>query len=748
MKTIRPILCWLLLLSPLVAAFSTWAQAPADSGKKAAPKKGAEKAIADPSDIPPGQPNTNALKSALALPVKTVTDRFRQIQLLNDLGRPDLAKLKLAELVKSNPNAAQLAAIANDVGIATVFRLGQDAQLAPEGAALADRILEEYHAAARKPTQLAASIKKLSDPSVLVQADGMRSLIAAGQTAVMPLVNVLADPRRAAEHAVVKSALVKLDKQVVEPLLGVLESNEQALKAQVIEVLGRLDAREAVPQVAAAFVAKQSDAATKEAAGLMLFRIVGAVPTLDEVEVLLRRRANEYFERQVPLLTDADGKVTIYNWDATKKATVPVKYREDEANVALAGRLARDLYKLFPEKAEYRRLFWTCQFDAAAYQAGLDKPVAQGAGSAYEAAKQEPAAAIEDALAFAIEHEHIPGATVAAQLLGEIGHVDMLTKHGATICPLVAATMHPDRRLRYAAVNSVLKLDPTKAYAGSSNIPLALAHFVSSHAQRRALVAHPNPVLGGRVAALLQGAGYRTDLATSGKQFLQLAAASPDYELVFVSSTIDKPAIAETQQLLRQDRRTALIPLGLLEAFEDSHYVKTLAADDPYAIGFPQPLEQASMNILVRDLQAKAGRSALTPEERLAQAKGALGWLGTLAHKDDQKLYDLIRHEGAVMTALDDARLAPAAAEVLARLGTETSQRRLVEYASQDTHALPNRQAAATGFAESVKNFGLRLTRPEILLQYGRYNASALADRGTQQVLGSVLDAIESRSRK
>jgi hypothetical protein len=39
------------------------------------------------------------------------------------------------------------------------------------------------------------------------------------------------------------------------------------------------------------------------------------------------------------------------------------------------------------------------------------------------------------------------------------------------------------------------------------------------------------------------------------------------------------------------------------------------------------------------------------------------------------------------------------------------------------------------------------LTRDEILLQYDRYNRSEFLDAGTQQVLGQILDAIESPSQ-
>jgi hypothetical protein len=57
---------------------------------------------------------------------------------------------------------------------------------------------------------------------------------------------------------------------------------------------------------------------------------------------------------------------------------------------------------------------------------------------------------------------------------------------------------------------------------------------------------------------------------------------------------------------------------------------------------------------------------------------------------------------------------------------------------------LKQRQAAVGGFAEAVKHRGVLLTNPVIDLQYERYNKSATQPPETQQLLGTILDIIES----
>jgi hypothetical protein len=84
------------------------------------------------------------------------------------------------------------------------------------------------------------------------------------------------------------------------------------------------------------------------------------------------------------------------------------------------------------------------------------------------------------------------------------------------------------------------------------------------------------------------------------------------------------------------------------------------------------------------------------------------------------------------------------AARVLATLATPQSQTALVDFASQATRGLAERQAAAAAFSAAVKNRGLQLTQTQIAEQYARYNASERLDQPTQELLGQVLDAIEA----
>jgi hypothetical protein len=74
-----------------------------------------------------------------------------------------------------------------------------------------------------------------------------------------------------------------------------------------------------------------------------------------------------------------------------------------------------------------------------------------------------------------------------------------------------------------------------------------------------------------------------------------------------------------------------------------------------------------------------------------------------------------------------------------------SAQRSLLEVINSSTQPLATREAAAAAFAHSRQEYGVLLTRAEILQQYELYNANAGRNADTNLVLGAVLDAIEGK---
>ena len=172
-----------------------------------------------------------------------------------------------------------------------------------------------------------------------------------------------------------------------------------------------------------------------------------------------------------------------------------------------------------------------------------------------------------------------------------------------------------------------------------------------------------------------------------------------------------------------------------------------MAGRDTLAKAIVRPVDSAALNAyLIGLLGDRPRHSVTTPEARLEQARQALALLGQLSQKRTP-VYDLKLIEHQLVQALFVPELAPAAAEVLGNLGTPGAQSALLDLANMGPARVESRQAAAAAFNSSIKRFGTLLTTGQVVHQYDRYNASEGESPEAQQLLASILDAIEERAR-
>ncbi len=181
---------------------------------------------------------------------QTPAEVLRAAGILADLGRADLAKKYLDQLAGAKPDENALADAAAKVDKDLLMKVAANSALQPSGRQLVDAALAAAANRFRDPRRLMAEIDRLRDPSRSVQRDAARKILAAHDDAVPALLAVLADPNRKAQHTPIKQLLVALGSESLRPLFAALQSENPALKIEVIDVLGLLGATEAVPFLA------------------------------------------------------------------------------------------------------------------------------------------------------------------------------------------------------------------------------------------------------------------------------------------------------------------------------------------------------------------------------------------------------------------------------------------------------------------------------------------------------------------
>ncbi len=721
--------------------------------KPPAAKPAERKAPKEPAERGRGRPISPEERDPAVLAIRDMDptepdDLMFAVRALFDMGRTEEARYFLIQLMEEEPDEQQLERFFNRYGEALFFRLRQDRRMAPEGAAFARTVTEAAQRLAQQPERLENLVQRLSDPSPIRRERAIDTLRRLHFTVVPPLLAALADADRADEHPAIRAAIPRLGDHLIDPLLGALDAPESALRVQVLQTLGQFRNPRVLSRIVGPFADPDSSDEIRDAAARAIEDIVGRLPDRSHVTQFLYNQASAYLDGMLPGRLDHEDRVTVWTWDQQQGTSVPQRLTGPDASLLYAARLSWDLYRIAPENVDYRRLALSTNLQWAKIQAGLDQPLDLSEDSIAVQVADVGVDALEDVLIHALETRRPVAATGAIELLGRMGDPSLVESSNGKPRALVLALLNGDRRLRLAAADAILQVDPHRAYAGSSFLPEVLGFAIRTVGTRRALVVHPRRETAQNLAGLLIDMGFEVDSATSAREAFRLAIRHPDYEFALISDAVDRPPVREAIQMFRKDPRTNRLAIGLMGRQGTLETAEAFAETDPLVMAFPRPMDSTGMTFQVGRLLRMVGRELVGYDERLDQAARAMNHLLRLTERPEiYGFYDFHRHIQAYQSALAEPLLASQAATILGRLGSPEAQRALVTMASQHARTLAHRQAAADAFAEAVHRRGLLLTRDEILLQYDRYNRSEFLDAGTQQVLGQILDAIETPSQ-
>lgn len=656
-------------------------------------------------------------------------------------GRPDESKRYLAQLLAAKLPEAQFAEASSIVGSAALIRLSTDPAVQPEGKQAADMAFAAGYKAKTDPAVIAAMIPLLRSESPVDQKRALTRLADAGPEVVAPLLSWIADPSKKDDVKFVRGALARLGQETEEPLLAALDHPSPEVREQVVLALGMMKSQRAVPYFVG-IVASDSKSPTGLAAAACLRRIIGTEPGARQAAIFLRQTIDQLYAGIFPLKADPDGNVPIWTWDVAAKAPKLTRIPRGDAALQLASRLAADLSALEPSSADATQLKLLAGLEQLKIAGGIDQPLDMGSPLAKEALSLDTSL-VDQTLVDAM-HKNRPLAAIACvEILAKHGETSLQTSGGSRR-PLAEALTHTDRRLRLWATLAILEMQPQQRFAGSSYFVLGLDELLATTGDRRILIAHPRATEGQSLVGFMRELGFEAESVTHGKQVIETAVNSPDFEMLLLSTTIDGPPVMELVQLLRRDYRTAGLPIGVLARNEELELLRERLAGDPLVHVMPRIHEVGDSSFEINRMIERMGRSYVSRDERMQLARRAAKGLAPMfASKSAIERYDLVRLESSLIDAITRSTLSSQATDLLGILATPKAQLALVEYASEPLHSTAARQRAATAFAKAREHRGLLLTSSRILTQFELYNASEALDRDTQLILSSILDSIE-----
>ncbi len=678
------------------------------------------------------------VQHVLDLNPTTPEERVRASLVLVDLGAPKHALPWLEALVAEGLTDEQWGRLRGKLGMHAFLRLARVPELEPAGAQLVQAVSAAAERIAHDPTRIDGYVERLGDASPEVRHAAEVQLQMAGSAAVQPLLNVLRSADDGLQRDSARHALVALERDALAPLVAALASGEPRLEAEVIRALSQMGARHtSVYWLRGAFAApKELHAAAVQA----LQDHYGRVP--DQREALARLIAAADHELYGAKAEDdlvVNSEMELWSWDMESKAVRSQMLPRELVRALRVERLAADAVAIEPSHEPARRLLLAARLEAAARRAGLDHAPAAVDLAGYDAA------ALHDLLDHALETDQDAVALQAARQLGRTATAEILLAGAGKPVPLVRALRHPRGRVRFAALEAVMNLEPDQPFPGASWVTETLAYFANGGGARRAIVADPRTEEAQRLGGMLLELGYEVEMANDGASLFHLAADYPDTELLVITPALDRPTAVETLSLLRRDARTARIPTAVVANLTQYERAERIVRGDAWAEALVRPHETSAFSAELAPLLAR-DRDGLTPVAvRVAQTQQALKWLADLSAAPGW-LYDLHSAAPAARRTLHDERMTASAAKFLGHLGTHTDQRALAELASHGSRELAQRQAAVQALRHSLARRGVQLTTEEVIEQYARYNRSEDESAESQAVLGGLLDALEARA--
>ena len=748
-----------------------------DASSTEAPERGKKPARpTQPTTKKPASPPDVVASAVLSSNPQSPSELLQAVSTLSNLGRGDLATSFLDRLSATNLKPTQMADLADEIDGAALLRLADDRSLNDAGRAWIRRLAESAAQRRADARQLAAWTKQLGGDDAVARQRAARSLLLARRRAVSALVDVLVASPSETATGLATQILRQLGDDAVEPLVAISRFGPRSNRRVAIDVLGQLKARRAAAALVALSVA--TDEPLQPVAKRTLGAMIGSSPTPGEARILLANRIRSLLDESL-LPESRQLESETWRWNAKSASAVADSVRADDAAIEEAAILASELLSLDADSNWSRVLFGVATLETAKRRFGLDDPIVGKTDPAVERVLQLGPDTVSDVLSASLATGCAGAAAGACELLASVGDEASLHRPPDQSAALIRAAAYPDRRVQVAALRAILGFQPQTSFAGASIVPDTLTFLAGATGKRQAIIAHPRLDLAQHLAGVLGQLDIEGLPATNGKQAMAYAAQHPDVEMIFVHMAIAKPDVAELVVQLRGDRRTAGIPLALIAIDGDERraeqLVERIAREEPVArarwsaAGDADLSDARSLERLMRSahrpappivirpdfdatvlrnqvesLDRVADRGRTSTQRREADARWALA---TMAHLSDKQraLFDLRPFAARLEESLIRQENAAAAPAILARLASPHAQQALADLASTPRNDLEARRAAAAAFSDSISRFGTLLSRRDIRRQYDLYNSSASDDEAAQQVLASILDAIERK---
>jgi hypothetical protein len=418
---------------------------------------------------------------------QTLEENWNDFLHYTKIGRLDLAKGYAQAVIESDPNAVQLFDLskANPQGYAILLRVNEIAP-DPELTELCAKVLDIIEQ---------GSFERRSDSKVIVTEirrlsstergwfTGVKRLRNAGEYAIPFMLDAMADNTRENEFPFIVRALPQIGRDAIRPLVAALQTENVALKAQIIPALGKIG----YPQSQAYLkyiVENDSSAELRALAGSSLSQIDPGTLKIPAAQLFFNLAEKYYYHAQsLAPAEDADSP-NIWFWDANGQRLVREEVDRSYFHELMAMRCCEWALKADAGFGPAIGLWLAAFFKAEA--AGVEKMPTYFGESHADALVYATTAGVEylhQALARAVKDNNPYVALGAIEALGTTaGEKSLLYGIGPTQ-PLLQALTFNNIRVKYSAAIAIGAAGPKEPFAENNLVVANLAGALGQNSQ-------------------------------------------------------------------------------------------------------------------------------------------------------------------------------------------------------------------------------------------------------------------------
>jgi CheY-like chemotaxis protein len=296
---------------------------------------------------------------------------------------------------------------------------------------------------------------------------------------------------------------------------------------------------------------------------------------------------------------------------------------------------------------------------------------------------------------------------------------------------LVRALNYPDRRVQFAAVDTILRLPGPAVAQATVRIPEILRRIVQADPGSKVIIADFNQDRAFLVAKAVKECGYEPIVLKTGRQVLARLAEAADVDAIIVDHELPDPGMRALLALLRADIDTAQLPLFItvpplaVGQRPAESVIPLQRMVDPYRNVF---IVAASNDaellkpMLDGRIAASTGKP-FTEEERKGTMAEAMVWLRRLA-LGEVPGYSARAAEPAILKAMRSEELGALAVEAAGHLPGRNAQRELATVVLDEAVRAEVRASAAVELARHIQANRLVLPKNQIVALENIFNKS------------------------